>query len=107
MTSTIDDVVKSIKNGTAVVVSDGYFKDDFGTSYWIIENGKGTDMIVGIIDVPGYEDEYDAYRSEITGLYGIVAAVGMLEKIGNIEGSHVEVECDGMSVLHRSFEVED
>ena len=58
---------------------------------------------MGLIDVPGHDDEHDAYRSEIAGLYGIVMAVSMLVKIGNISGARIEVGCDGLSALHRSF----
>ena len=32
MTSSIDDILTSIKEGTAVAVSDGSFKDKFGTA---------------------------------------------------------------------------
>ena len=103
MTQSIDGILDSLRDGTAVGVSDGSYKDNFGTACWILENNTGTERIVGLIDVPGHDDEHDAYRSEIAGLYGIVMAVNMLMKIGNISGAKIEVGCDGLSALHRSF----
>ena len=66
-----------------------------------MENSTGTERIVGLIDVPGHDDEHDAYRSEIAGLYGIVMAVKMLVTIGNISGAQIEIGCDGLSALNR------
>lgn len=50
----------------------------------MLDFGKDTrtERIVGLVDVPGHDDEHDAYRSEITGLYGIVMAVKLLVTIG-------------------------
>ena len=52
MTSTIDGIIESIKDGSAVGVSDGSFQHNIGTACWIIENGAGTERIIGLIDVP-------------------------------------------------------
>ena len=60
MTSSIDDILNSIKNGTAVMVSDISFKDDFSTACWILDNAEATERIIGLVDVPGYSDEHDA-----------------------------------------------
>ena len=60
MTSSIDDILTSIQEGTAVAVSDESFKDKFGMACWILENGLETEKIVGLIDVPGYNNEHNA-----------------------------------------------
>lgn len=51
----------------------------------------------------GHNNEYDAYRSEITHICGIVMAVDMLVQFGDISGAKIEVGCDGLSVLYRFF----
>lgn len=55
MTQSIDEIVKDIDNGTAVGVSDGNFKDTFGTSVWVIENTSGSQRIMGNVMVLGYQ----------------------------------------------------
>ena len=106
MSVSIDSILTDLENGTAVAVSDGSFKDEFGTACWIIENGNGTERIIGLIDVPGGDKDHDAYRSELGGLYGIVSAVKILEDIGGIKSGEIEIGCDGMSALNRAFWVE-
>ena len=39
---------------------------------------------VGLVEVHGYDDEHDAYRSELSGLFGLVVAVNILQKIGDV-----------------------
>ena len=103
MSELIDNIIKSIKDGSAVGVSDGSFKLKFGTACWIIEDGAGTERIIGLIDVPGTSDEHDAYRSELAGLYGICKVIYILEELGRIDGGKIEVGCDGLSALNRCF----
>ena len=78
MNHTIGDIVECIRNGTAIAVSNGLLKDKFSIACSIIENKSGTERIAGLIDVPGFDDEHDAYRSELAGLYGIVVAEDMI-----------------------------
>ena len=61
MTDSIDGIIESIKDGTAVGLSDDLFQHRIGTACWIIENGVGTERIIGLIDAPGTIDEHDAY----------------------------------------------
>ena len=89
MTEEIGGVISSLENGTAVGVSDGSFQHKFGTACFIIENKEGTERIVGLIDVPGFSDEHDAYRSELAGLYGLVRATMMLQDIGKLKGGGI------------------
>ena len=103
MTESIDDIIRSMKEGKALGVSDGSFQHKFGTACWIIENALGTERIIGLIDVPASSDDHDAYRSELAGLYGILRISTLLEKIGNIEKGSIEVGCDGKSALEQAL----
>ena len=53
MSQSIEGIIIDIKEGKAVAVSDRSFKEEFGTACWIIENGIGTEKIIGLIDIPG------------------------------------------------------
>ena len=85
MTPGINSLVEDIKNGTAIGVSDGSFKDEFGTAAWVIENVEGTQRIMGNVLVPGYASDHSAYRSEIAGLYGMVVGVETIARLWNIQ----------------------
>ena len=104
VTPSIDNIVQDIKTQTLVGVSDGSFKDGIGTASFIIENLKGTERIVGLIDVPGHEDEQDAYRSELAGLYGILVVIKQLESYCNRIGGHIIIACDGKGALFKAFD---
>ena len=103
MTASIDGILQGLMDGSLVGVSDGSFKDKRGTACWILETQDGCERIVGLAEVPGQEDEHDAYRSELAGLFGLVVAVKTLTELGDIKNGVVEVGCDGLSALHRSF----
>ena len=49
--------------------------------------------------------EHDAYRSEISGVYGLVLIVNLPEDLGDIAKGEIEIRCDGLSVLRRGFDV--
>ena len=108
-TPSISSILQDIRDGKVIGVSDGSFKDKLGTACWILEDASGSERIVGLVEVPGHDDEHDAYRSELAGLFGLVIAVNTLLEIGKISTGEIEVGCDGLSALHRSFwhEVED
>ena len=58
---------------------------------------------VGLVEVHGYDDEHGAYRSELAGLFGLLVAVNILQKIGDFNDGEVEIGCDELSALRRSF----
>ena len=66
-------------------VSDGSFKNKFGTACWIFLNESGSERIVGLSEVLGFSDEHDAHRSKLAALYVLTVAVKILKKIGGVE----------------------
>ena len=60
---------------------------------------------MGLIEVPGFSDEYDAYQSELAGSYGLARAAILPKDIGKVNGGGIEIGCDGLSALKRSFQV--
>ena len=81
MTQHINEIIDDITNGTAVGVSDGSFKDEFGTASWVIENFSGSQMIMGNVLVPGFQSNQSAYRSEIAGIYGLVMVTEEIKRV--------------------------
>ena len=104
-TPSIGKIIQELSQGTIVAVSDGSYKDGIGTACYIIESEDATERIVGLVDVPGREDEQDSYRSELAGVYGIINFLSILSKYGEINDGHVVVACDGKGALYKAFDV--
>ena len=100
----IDEIVDDIANGTAVGVSDGSFKEEFGTTSWVIENASGTQRIMGNVLVPGFASDQSAYRSEIAGIYGLVMVTEAIKRLWGLEQGEITIECDGINALHESLD---
>ena len=93
-TDSVDEIITDIMNGTAVAVSDGSFKDNGGTTSWIIENASGSQRIIGHVNVPGTVLDQSAYRSEIAGIYGSVVTIEIIKEILKLDRGSVIIGCD-------------
>ena len=100
----IDELVEDIRNGKAVGVSDGSFKDEIGTAAWIIENASGTQRIMGRVHVPCHPSDQSAYRSEIAGLYAMVMVAESIKKTWALKEGNITIGCDGLISLNEAFE---
>jgi hypothetical protein len=87
-----------------MAISDGSFKDGFGTAAWTIGTEETTDLISGRAICPGGPGDQSAYRSELTGLFYILSVVHHLCIFYNINEGHIEVGCDGYSALQTAME---
>jgi hypothetical protein len=81
-------------------VSDGSFKDKFGTAAWMVYVNNNC-IITGRCVAPGGPDDQSAYRSELTGIYGIVSTIRYLQRAFNVSGK-ITVGCDGLSALRQA-----
>ena len=61
-----------------VEVSDGSFEVKIGTACWIMDDKGGIEIIVGLVEVHGYDNKHGVYRSELADLFGLVVAVNIL-----------------------------
>jgi hypothetical protein len=91
------------------VVSDGSFKDGFGSASAILEHTETGQRIYIDCIVPGSTSCQSSYRSELSGLYTIVFFITtLLEHYHGSEAPQMEgkitVGCDGESALDRCFE---
>jgi hypothetical protein len=89
-------IAEAIRNGTAVGVSDGSFKDQFGTAFWILQGKTADSEMKGPCTVPGSSDVQSAYRSELAGLYGMITMVNAICAFHKIETGAIELGCDGI-----------
>jgi hypothetical protein len=96
----LDLVIRDYSNGTIVTVSDGSFLSERkqAAAAWIIESNCGTQWIMGSLAVPGSEEEYSSYRSELTGLTAISLTLKLLA-CGCPQPQHVIIGCDGKAAL--------
>jgi hypothetical protein len=60
-----------------------------------------TCTIYGVTVAPGSFDDQSAYRSELTGIYGIAMTIRHLEKHYHFKGE-VTIGCDGLSALYKA-----
>jgi hypothetical protein len=97
-------VATAIAAGTAYAVSDGSFKQQRGTSAFLLEGSDGSDnRVVGLNEIPGEADEQSAYRSELGGISGVIAAVDCICRLHGITTGGINCRLDGeQALLHAS-----
>jgi hypothetical protein len=99
-------MAQALRNGTAIAVSDGSYKDSRGTAAFILEpsvHSDTTGRIVGVNSIPGEPEDHSSYRSEIGGVSGIVETVGILCAQYSIKSGAVEVGLDGDQAMKNIF----
>jgi hypothetical protein len=96
-------IAEAIKNGDAIAVSDGSFKDGFGTAAYVIETDYCRGRMTGKVITPGGLTDQSPYRSELSGILSILVLIKHLCEVHNISDGSIEVGCDGLSALNRAF----
>jgi hypothetical protein len=97
-------IAQVIRDGTAIAVSDGSFKDCFGTASWVVEGSSPSHRIRGDNIVRGDTEDQGSYCSELSGLYGITVVLHTLCEFYKIDQGTIEVGCDGITALERGFD---
>jgi hypothetical protein len=87
-----------------MAVSDGSYKDLFGTAAWTIGTDDTEHIISGRAICPGGPEAQSAYRSELTGLYSILAILHQVCLYFDVPEGNVQIGCDGLSALQNAFE---
>jgi hypothetical protein len=96
----IDLLVQEFMTGQVMAVSDGsYFSDtQSAAAAWIITSQCNTQWIRGSLLTPGPSREFNAYRSELTGLLAITVTVKILSCCLS-QPNHIIIGCDGLAAL--------
>ncbi len=101
----VDDgyiIAEAIRNRVAIAVSDGSFKDMYGTAAWL-EYDTSSGRIIGKVISPGTGSDQSAYRSKLSGILAVMIMVKYLCTYHNITEGSVELACDGLSALNKAF----
>ena len=100
----LQQVVRSIGNGTALLVSDGsYFPDTNEAAFQtILETGDRRHSITITQRVPGMMDVADSFRSEATGITAGNILILVLCKYFHIAKGRITQCCDGKAALKKS-----
>jgi hypothetical protein len=99
-------MAQAIKNGTAIAVSDGSYKDGRGTAAFILEISDNFDekgRIVGVNSIPGEKEDQSSYRGEIGGVSGIVETVDITCSRHSITSGAVKFGLDGEQAMKHIF----
>jgi thiamine phosphate synthase YjbQ (UPF0047 family) len=95
---------EAILEGSAIAISDGSYKNFFGTASWTIGNLEVAALLSGQAVCPGAAPDMDSYRSELAGIYCIMAVVKKFCSFHHIKEGSIEIGCDGLSALDSAFE---
>jgi ribonuclease HI len=96
-----EHIAAALINNTAIAVSDGSFKDNKGTSGWIVEGDTQAGRIIGWNMVPGFLDDHSSYRSELTGILAILTLIKELCTIHDITTGGLTIGCDSESAVEK------
>jgi hypothetical protein len=96
-------LAEAISKGIAIAVCDGSFKDEFGTAAYVLEGETSTNRIVVVLVTPGTDDNQSSYRSELSGIFGVVVMVHLVCEQFTIMDGAIEVGCDCESALRHVF----
>lgn len=94
---------QAIRNQDAIAISDGSYKDTFGTAAIIL---KGTTVLGRIefsVIVPRDETVHSSYRSELAVIYSTLIMVNHLCRYFGVEEGSIEFACDGFTALTKVF----
>jgi hypothetical protein len=97
-------MIDAIKEGLAIAVSDGSYKDKFGTAAWTIGTAEQPGYISGRATCPGAEGDHSSYRSELSGIHSIMVVIQRLCTYFEVTEGQVELSCIGQSALQSAFE---
>jgi hypothetical protein len=98
-------LAKAIQSPEGMIgISDGSFKDSLGTACFTLLGPTQKGSIICPMIVPGEKDVQDAFRSELSGIYGMVVMVNLLCEVHNIKQGTVYICCDGSSALRRAID---
>jgi len=101
-------LAQSIRNNSATVnalraVTDGSFKDNFGTAAWILECANTSQQMSGSVVAPGSAHDHSSYRSELSGVYAALLVTNRLCLYFNISEGSILLGCDSKSALAMAF----
>ena len=98
----IVDLIEAIRQGTAIAVTDGSYKENMGTAAFTFRASPQDPRSLTFVHMtPGMPHELTPYRAEVGGIYGIAKFITRLTTpLANISGS-ITIACDCKGALDR------
>jgi hypothetical protein len=96
-------IADAISQGTAIAVSNGSYKDEFGTLALVLEGKDSNNCILTVNVVPGDLDDQSSFWSELAGIFGIVTMATALCEVYSISEGSICVGCDREIALNHVF----
>ena len=95
-------IVDGIIHGTAVIVTDGSYKDGLGTAAYTLHSAlDNLDGLDAVNMTPGEAANMDPYRAELGGIYGSIQMAHLIQTRYAIPRGSITLFCDCQSALHR------
>jgi len=97
-------IAEGIRNGTARAVSDGSYKDDYGTAAGCIAASEDDqDLLYLVNSVPGLAADQNSYRSsELAGVLGILHTLEALCRFHQVTEGTITIALDGQEALRQA-----
>ena len=92
-------IADALRAGHCVGISDGSFKDEYGTACWVVKGETSQGRIFGPCITPGNAKDQSAYQSELAGLYGIITMLEAICQYHAVTAGNAEIGCDGIQAL--------
>ncbi len=101
-------IAGTIRQGTAIAVSDGSYGAGFSTSGFVLTSRKkGTPSkvhpVTGSNIVPGSSEDHDSYRAELGGVMGVVVTLALICSLHNVLSGSIEIGLDGEEAMKSIF----
>jgi hypothetical protein len=110
LTIPLDDglqLVHSIQENADLVevsaVTDGSFKDSYGTAAWALTCHSSQQQLSGQIVAPGAASDHSSYQSEFVGIYTALLLSSKLCEYFGVDSKGVLLGCDSTSALATAF----
>ncbi len=95
----VEQLRQAIRSGQVVAVSNVSFMKGEGTAAWTIDGENKEGRCMGTSMVPGDTMDQSAFRSKLTGLYGIFLSLKYIAEGWEEDELKITVACDGKSVV--------
>ena len=100
---TLAAIAEGIRQGTAVAITDGSYKDHHGTASFEIRPKLEQRGLRGSNVTPGSDELQCAFRSEVGGIAGIMYVLKVICDEHQIDKGHITIACDCQSAGHQTL----
>lgn len=101
----LQDLLDAILSGTAIVLTDGSLKDEFGTAAFAFKSSIEDPRRLAFVHMtPGLPHSMTPYRAELGGLYGVAAFLDRLQQHPSFPSNgSITIACDCKEALTHTF----